>query len=267
MRTSTHQTVLIEFLQILWTANAIGSALVLWRLFSLQIARTYRFFLASIAIKVLRSAILLFLNPHTQAYYYTWTITQPILWISYVLVVYELYSLVLKNYPGIQSLSRKFFFTAVATASIVAALTVMPTMVSGLANKRQPLLYPYALIERANNTSLAVFLLLLLAFVMWFSVPLSHNLLAHCSIYSAYFFLNNVVFLYWHTVGRSSVMWVNLFTLSSWIICVLCWVFLLSRTGESRTTSLRLGRSPIEERRLLGQLEALNATLLRTARK
>ena len=32
-------------------------------------------------------------------------------------------------------------------------------------------------------------------------------------------------------------------------------------------TSLQLGRSPLAEKRLLGQLEHLNATLLRTARK
>jgi hypothetical protein len=44
-------------------------------------------------------------------------------------------------------------------------------------------------------------------------------------------------------------------------------VLLLSRTGEDRTASLRLGRSQLEERRLLGQLQTLNATLLRTARK
>jgi hypothetical protein len=44
-------------------------------------------------------------------------------------------------------------------------------------------------------------------------------------------------------------------------------VFFLSRSGEERTTSLTLGRSETEERRLLGQLQALNSTLLRTAHK
>src|SRR5215472_14868494 len=97
MGTNPHGLASVSLVDILWTANAIGSALVLWRLYSLQIVQTYRFFFASVAVKVLRSAILFPLSGHKQAYYYTWTSTQPVLWISYILVVYELYSLVLKK--------------------------------------------------------------------------------------------------------------------------------------------------------------------------
>jgi len=45
------------------------------------------------------------------------------------------------------------------------------------------------------------------------------------------------------------------------------WVFFLSRRGEDRIASLHLGRNALVERKLLTQLENLNATLLRTARK
>jgi len=103
--------------------------------------------------------------------------------------------------------------------------------------------------------------------VAWFPVPLSRNLLTHCSVYSAYFFANNVTALYWHTGARQATYTSNVAKLSVAITCYLCWVFFLTRQGEGRTTSLRLGRNPIEEKRLLGQLESLNATLLRTARK
>jgi hypothetical protein len=256
-----------KFVQFLWTANVVGSGLVLWRLYGLRIASIYRFFFASIALKGARSVILWNFGPRTHQYYVIWYFTEPLLWISYVLVVFELYTLVLKKYPGIYSLSRWFFFAAVATASIVTALTVMPTVGAEPSNSRQPLRYLYVLIERANNTSLAIFLLLLLVFVTWFSVPLSRNLLTHCSIYSGYFFVNNVIFLFWQARGQNAVALSNFLRLSIWVACTLCWVFLLSRAGEGRVASLRLGRSQLEERRLLGQLETLNATLLRTARK
>jgi hypothetical protein len=98
-------------------------------------------------------------------------------------------------------------------------------------------------------------------------VPLSRNLLIHCSVYSAYFFVNNVTNLYWHLGGTDATYWYNMSRYAVALACYFCWAFFLSPSGEDRTASLNLGRSPLEEKRLLGQLEGLNATLLRTARK
>jgi len=108
---------------------------------------------------------------------------------------------------------------------------------------------------------------LLLALVAWFAVPLSRNLLTHCCVYSAYFLSNNVIMLYWHSGSKNAAYSASIWRLSVALICYSCWVFLLSRSGEERLASVRLGRSTLEEKRLLGQLESLNSTLARTARK
>ena len=206
--------------------------------------------------------------PSDKAYYTLWAATQPLIWLSYLLVVAELYNLSLRQYRGIYSLGRWFFFGAVALSVIISALTVLPTISTVATVARRPtLLYYYAFIERGLVTSLGIFLLLLLVLVAWFAVPLSRNLLRHCTIYSVYFFANNVTALYWHTGSRQATYASNIGKLSVAVGCYMCWVFLLTRRGEDRTTSLSLGRNPIEEQRLLGQLENLNATLLRTARK
>ena len=216
-------------------------------------------------LAVVRTAVLFPFGPKTDIYYRIWAITQPLLWLSYLLIVSELYSLVLRQYPGIRSLSRWFFFGGVATTAVISALTVLPTM--GAPPTRYPLIYYYALIERGVATSLAIFLLLLLLMVTWFTIPLSRNLLTHCIVYSVYFFANNVSFLYRHLGGVHASYLHNMSKLTVALGCYFCWAFLLSRSGEDRTASLRLGRSPLEEKRLLGQLDGLNATLLRTARK
>jgi hypothetical protein len=200
-----------------------------------------------------------------MAYYGIWVSTQPILWLSYILVVFELYSLVLKHYRGIYSVGRIFFFVAVATSTAISALTVSVTTTGALV--KNPLLYYYALAERGIVTSLAIFLLLLMVLVAWFPVPLSRNLLIHCSVYTAYFFALNVIDLFWHLSGLQASYWSNMARYVVALGCYFCWAFLLSPSGEDRTASLHLGRSPLEEKRLLGQLEGLNATLLRTARK
>jgi len=251
-----------------WILNVMAVAVVVWRLYSAGLHRIYRFFFAALLFATLRSILLLPFDPKSPTYYTIWVATEPILWLSYVLVVFELYSLVLKHYRGIYSVGRIFFFAAVATSAIASALTVLLTMTGTLGAR--PLLHYYALLERGIVTSLAIFLLLLLTLVTWFPVPLSRNLLIHCSVYTAYFFADNVIILYWHvsgTAGEATTHWATIYRLSAALVCYFCWAFLLSPSGEDRIAALHLGRSPLEEKRLLGQLEGLNATLLRTARK
>ena len=249
-----------------WALNFIASAFVIWRLYSLGLYRTYRYFFAGMILAVVRTAVLFPLGPRAEIYYRIWVATQPLLWLSYLLIVFELSSLVLRQYPGIQTMGRWFFFSGVAIAAIVSALTVLPTIAAPPA-ARYPVFYYYALIERGFATSLAIFLLLLLLLVTWFTIPLSRNLLIHCIVYSVYFFANNVSFLYRHLGGANASYLHNMSKLTVALGCYFCWAFLLSRSGEDRTASLRLGRSALEEKRLLGQLEGLNAILLRTARK
>jgi hypothetical protein len=259
------QQLAMAFQNSLWTLNVLASALVVWRIYSSGLYRTYRFFFASLVLALARSAALFPFSTRTGSYFRIWATTEPILWLSYGFVVFELYSLVWKQYRGIYSLGRTFFFAAIATSVTISAVTVFPTMTGALV--RQPLLYSYALIERGVVTGLAIFLLLLLALVAWFPVPLSRNLLMHCAVYAAYFFANNVIMLYWHLGGKDAAYLTNISRFAIALACFCCWAFFLSRSGEERTASLRLGRSPLEEQRLLGQLESLNATLLRTARK
>jgi hypothetical protein len=248
----------------IWALNLLATALVIWRLFRLGLYKTYRFFLASMTLGLLRSLALFPFSPRSQTYYQIWAWTQPILWLFQVLVVFELYALVLRRYRGIYSVSRIFLIGAIAASAIFSALTVLPTKVASPSEHR---VYYYWLTERAVVTSLVVFLALLLVLVAWFAIPLNRNLLTHCLVYSAYFFSNNMVYLYRQIVGSNAAYAHVVVLLSVALACLFCWVFFLTRSGEDRTASLLLGRNPLQEKHLLGQLENLNATLLRTARK
>src|SRR5258706_1619984 len=251
----------------IWALNMVATALVIWRLYSLGLSRTYRFFLASMALGLARSVVLFPFTFYDDVYYRVWAATQPLLWLSYVLVVYELYSLVLKQYRVIFTVGRIFFFGAVAISALVSALTVLPTVAPAVGSMDHPVIYYCSVIARGIVTSLAIFLLMLLLLVVWFPVPMSRNLLTHCLVYSAYFFANNVLALYRQMGGRNAAYSENVAKLMVALVCLICWILYLSRKGEERITSLRLKRNPLKEKHLLGQLENLNATLLRTARK
>ena len=254
--------------RFIWSLNLIASALVIWRLFYLGLHQQYKFFFGSMVLSVARTAALFSFRPTGTTYYLVWVSTQPLLWLSYILVVAELYFLVLRHYQGIYSLGRWFFFGAVFLSILISALTVLPGLANSAVTAGRPMLLDYyAFIERGVVTSLAIFLLLLLGFVSWFSVPMSSNLLRHSAIYSAYFFANNVIMLYWQGSSGTTSYVISLSKLSLGFVCLMCWVFFLSRRGEDRIASLHLGRNAIAEKRLLTQLENFNATLLRTTRK
>src|SRR2546428_397754 len=88
----------------LWPRNKLACALVVWRLYASSLHRTYRLFFAYVMLQLARSVVLLPLSSKGVTYYRIWVITQPLLWLLYVLVVFELYSLVWKQYRGIYSL-------------------------------------------------------------------------------------------------------------------------------------------------------------------
>jgi hypothetical protein len=159
--------------KVLWPANLIGSALVVWRLYSLDLHRKYRFFFSGTIVQVARSVSLLPFSVYMPIYYEIWVWTEPMLWLSYILVVYELYSLVLKQYRGISSVSRRFFFAG-SQSPLVASVFVMATRATAL-NGRQRMLYPYVLLERSIFGTLGIFLFLLLVLLTWFPVPLSRT--------------------------------------------------------------------------------------------
>ncbi len=251
--------------KVLWTLNILGKAFVAWHFYSTGLHKTYRYFVLGIFLTLTRSALLYPFPATSPTYLKIWAVTAPLTWLAYILVVLELYKLVLKNYKGIYSVGRWFFFVAVAVSAITSSLTVMLSATAGALGKH-PLLYYFALIERGVVTSLGLFLLLLLGFVALFPVPVSRNLLTHCLIYSFNFLASNVVALYWHAGGREAAAIGSAMNLVVASVCSACWFFLMTREGEERTISLGLGRDPIEERRLLRQLDSLNDTLLRTAR-
>src|SRR5947208_3555123 len=81
------------------------------RLYCQTLHQQYRLLFAFLCFQVIRSFALLAINwwwhvrPH-NAYAWTWVATEPLVWFFYILVVLELYSLVLQNYKGLQTVGR-----------------------------------------------------------------------------------------------------------------------------------------------------------------
>jgi hypothetical protein len=254
-----------SILTILWGLSIVANACTAWRLRQLGLHSVYRFFFVYLIFATARS-VALFLLPVSlvsSTYAIIYLVTAPALWIFYVLVVLELYSLVLRNYAGIYSLGRWTLYGALIFSIAISILTLIPS----LGNEPSRLLFWCTTVERGVVFSLVIFLLLILLFLSSYPVALNRNILVHCLVYTVYFLGISLIELIHNVVGRELIRQLNNVVLVMTIGCYLGWMFLLTRAGETRAAMLRHNWTPEGEQRLIDQLNNINATLLRVSRR
>jgi len=254
-----------SILTTLWGLSIFANACTAWRLRQLGLHAIYRFFFIYLIFAATRS-ITLFLLPfslRSSTYAIIYLVTAPVLWIFYVLVVLELYSLVLRNYAGIYSLGRWTLYGALFFSIAISVLTLIPSW----GNERSRLLFWCTTVERGVVFSLVIFLLLILLFLSSYPVVLNRNILIHSIVYTVYFLGISMIELIRNVVGQEVMHQLNNVVLVMTLGCYLAWIFLLSRAGEDRAAMLRHNWAPADEQRLVDQLTNINATLLRVSRK
>jgi hypothetical protein len=260
-------------------ACCVGSGAAI-RLYCQSLYKTYRRLELFLCFQVVRSFTLLvigtpaavkllrlgawFPHPH-QAYAWTWVRTEPVLWLFYILVVLELYSLVLVNYKGLHTVGRWVFLIAITLAVLISGLSVLPTL--GNPNEKAVVIFYYALVARGIMFSLVLFILLILFFLSWYPISLSRNLVIHTFVCTIYLISHSLGYLVRNVEGTVVTYAVNLANQCITIICFGAWMLLLTRKGETTKMVVRREWTLEEEKRLVDQLTAINSSLLRATRK
>lgn len=257
----TWHDALIPLLRWLTLAGMLFVCARLWRS---GLHRRYRVFFVYLVFSSLRSGVLLTMDVRSGSYVKLWMITEPVLWIFYILLILELYSLILESHKGLYTAGKWAMYGALAVALLFTFATMAPSS-SGLFVPPNPMV-AIMLIERALLLSLVVFLILLLAFLSRYPVTLSRNVLIHSVVYSVFFLSGSLTFLARSLLGKPVARPINTLLMAVTGLCVLAWAVLLGSRGEVRTRTAFIWNAG-EEERLLGQLSTLNAALLRTARK
>jgi hypothetical protein len=252
-------------LTILWSLSIVANAVTAWRLRQLGLHSIYRFFFVYLTFAAARSVTLFALPAGlgSRTYSIIYLVTAPMLWIFYVLVVLELYSLVLRNYAGIYSLGRWTLYGGLFFSIAISILTLIPSW----GHEHSRLLFWCTTVERGVVFSLVIFLLLILLFLTSYPVALNRNILVHCIVYTVYFLGISMIELISSVVGHEVIRQLNYVVEVMTIGCYLGWIFLLTRAGENRPAMLRHSWTPADEQRLVDQLNNINATLLRASRK
>jgi hypothetical protein len=248
--------------ECLKTALVSGSALTATKLYRNGLYRLYPVFFVYLVLRVPNTIWPLFFPPSSGAYQKIWMLTDPPFLILYILLAVELYRLVLGKYKGLYTLGRRavYFFSIVSVT--LSALSLIPRITPSMPQRTRFMGYVFAL-ERGVNTSLGIFLILLIIFLSLFPIRLSRNVRVHALVYPIFFLSNTFVLLMRSLWGLRMQDEFNTLMLAVSVAAVCAWLFLLSPAGESVPGVISPLPKGLEDR-LLGRLEALNTVLLRS---
>lgn len=222
--------------------------------------KIYVYFFGYLAVELLQLLVPVFVPLDGRMYRDAYVVSQALVICFSILVVLELYSIVLRRLPGIGNVSRRYIKV---TLVLAAGISLLPLSLEKTPNTVTGYLF---ILQRPVMTSLLVFILLITAFLVYYPVPLGRNVLVYLLGYAVYFVTNSTtIFIrnlghYWSR-PISDVHMLVFFT------CLVFWLFALSRSGEAKRVVVGHQWNPSDEGRLLAQLEAINASLLRSRRK
>jgi len=250
---------------LLWFVAVACHGILLVRMRIAGLHVIYRCFFIYLIVHLGRSLVLANLNRRSNVYGWTYVASEPVIWCLYVLVVLELFGLVLRDYPGIQTLSRRLLAGALAVSAVVAMVTLIPDL--GNPAERYPILRAMFVAQRLVMSTLVVFLAILTAFLVWYPVPLCRNVVVYCAGYSVYF-ISATMALFVRTIsGEVVTRMISVVLHGVGAACAIAWVLLLNAQGERKRSNVRRHIPAIDEDRLVSQLDAINRSLLRSARK
>lgn len=254
-----------QLAQFAYYAVTVAEALLAFKLYRLGLFRTYRFFFAYLLVQVLRGIVVFPMNPRTKHYGDVYFISTALLLALAIGIVVELYGLVLAERRGIASLGRWLLMAAIVLSVAISVLMIKVDL-TGTAGK-SPILFYFNVVHRVVASTLMFFLLVLTAFLVWFPVPLKRNAVVYSLGYVVYFLSLSVALLAMNVGGAEYARWASLGQLAVGTGCYAAWLVLLNREGEQEQVVVGHRWNPQDAERLIGQLNAVNAALLRTARR
>jgi hypothetical protein len=251
-------------------SDLLGIILVL-RLLSLRLHRVYEVFCAYIIFGLLSSSVYL-IDAYLRMldYRITYLVVFFGSWILTWWMVYSLLDAILARLPGILKFSRILLGVVFALAILLGVVSVKSEF--SVAQARYgfwSLRFAAAVaipLERVITTVSLVALLAIQSFVLWFPVQLPRNLVFFSIGFVFNFVCEAVLLLMREHLPHGAAAIIdpaNIFILSA---SFAYFALTITRAGES--IPMRIGHRwrPVEQQRLVQQLEQINDALLRTVK-
>lgn len=249
---------------LLLILQAAAAAFAAARLLQLHLFKRFAYLFAYLATTAFFDLGLSVLDRHFHEYYWTYLVADPVVWLTASFAVFQMFSLVFLDYPGLKTAGRWALNGALAL-SLIAAAVILRTPWSFLSTRSTTLYYEMVL-DRSVHFALAAIILVLILFLSRYPLHLERNTYVASGFFSAVFLAESVTrlidgltpALFSHAVDNPEIVFVTL-AFGAWGIML--------RTASSMPKPVRAAAGNIREAELLQQLDALNGILSRSVRR
>jgi hypothetical protein len=254
--------------QLIRYLPAITTALLLLlsiRLFTSGLVRSYRWFTLLVFADLVFAILFQTVQNGTNQYAEFYFAAQPIQWIIYIGVIFELYSLVLREHVGILAFGRKWLIRALGIAALFSVSTLFINLQAPEVG--HPFLDSFHMVERLVDIFLVLFLILLITVLAWFPIQLKSNIIVLCSVFGVRMLSRAGIILARNILGLTAASMLRNIPEFLTLATTIALVLFFRPSGES--SRLRIGHqwNHADEARILAQLDAINASLLRSTKE
>lgn len=250
--------VLGYLVSLVWASGTFFTAALVSRLFALDLDSRYSALVRVLSFQLARSLVLLCLRPPTNAYAWIYLVTEPIVLLLYVFVILEIYQQVFESYRGLSVLGRRSLWTALACSMAVSLVSHRSEF--DFSNEPIRRLRSLLLLETTVCSTLLVFLVIVVAFLAWYPVPVRRNLLVYAFGFSLFFASLSVSDFLRNLDPVKNTKLGNLVRLGGTTGCLIGWLALFRRKWEEVPERVMVPQGAITSQ-LLAQLEAMNKVL------
>ena len=246
--------------QLLLVIEIAALAVLCLRMWVAGLQKAYTCFFAYLVLELVQALIPLVIPLGSRLYRDLYVLSQAVLVAVYALVVLELYSKVLRDLAGIARVARRYI-----QATLVLALVGAGAVLSAI-KPRATLTGYLNSFELTIMSALAIFVLLVTVFLVYYPVPLGRNVIFYLIGYAVYFLTRDAANTLVISLGRDWGRPLSSLTMGVAVVCLFFWIAALSPKGESKQMVLGHQWNPADEKKLRAQLDAINMTLLRAGK-
>jgi hypothetical protein len=248
---------------VLLILQAAAAAFAAARLLQFRLTSRFINLFGYLAVTTFFDLSLSLLARRSPAYFWTYVVAAPVTWVAASLAVYQMFSLIFRDFPGLRTAGRWALNGAIALAVIVSAM-ILRTPWSWLSFRTKGLYYELVF-DRSVHFALAAIIVVLMLFLSRYPLHLDRNTYVASGFFSVVFLAESVTrlidtmspSLYANSADNPEIIFVAL-AFAGWGI--------MMRSAEEPAPS-RAPSNHVREAELLQQLDALNGILTRSVRR
>lgn len=245
-----------------WLNIFVALALA-WKLWRSGLRTTYPVLFVFLTFSSLALIVFESLPRGTNLYAKVYFALTPLHWLLYFGLAYEIYRRVLEEHQGIATAGRWVVTVGIAVSALVTAGTMLAEL--SAREQKYPILLAFHVTERAVATALALLLLILSAFLLYFPVLLRRNSLLIVTGLTVYFLFKALLLLMRNMLGPGTIIVISAANQTLYLVITATWLLRLIPQPADAMSGPRASVPKERAEEMLRRLGQMNEVLLRSS--